>query len=202
MKPGGRLYRVAYCIVRVVFGIVYRFEVTGRERIPEGAALVCASHSKAFDPFYLAFAFTRKYRLYIMAKIELFRIPVLAPILRKLGMIGVDRGISDVSAIRATLNCLKGGGLVGIFPEGTRVSEDEAGASKRGAVWLAERAGVPLLPVYIPRRMSIFRRNPLVIGEPYVIEKIPGKRPTEGYTELADDLMSRIAALKPQPKSK
>jgi 1-acyl-sn-glycerol-3-phosphate acyltransferase len=95
--------------------------------------------------------------------------------------------------------CLKSGKKLGIFPEGTRSSEDGEVAPKVGAVRLAERNNAPLVPVYIPRNKKRFHRTTVVIGEPIYIEKIKGRRTKEQYDELADELMTKITQLGQQP---
>lgn len=199
MKPGYGFYRFCYRIAYFIIRIFYRFDIRGRENIPSGAAMVCANHSSQIDPFFVAFAFGIAYQMHIIAKAELFRIPVLSAILKKIGMISVDRGISDVSTVKKSLGYLKDGEKVVIFPEGTRVFEDDAGSAKIGAVKLAERAGAPIVPVFLPRKKPLFHKIPVVIGEPYIIEKHQKKRAAEDYAELIDDLMDRIKRLSPEP---
>jgi len=195
MKSGYRFYRVCYRLARVFISVFYRIRVTGKENIPEGAAMVCANHSSMIDPFLTAFAFGLKYQMHIIAKAELFRIPVISPILKKLGMISVDRGVMDASAVKAALRYLKDGEKVVIFPEGTRVHEDDAISAKAGAVKLAERTGVPVLPFFLPRKKPLFRRVALVIGEPYYIERQPDKRTSNDYALLSGELMEKINSL-------
>ena len=197
MKENYRFYRGCYRIVRALVGVVYWLRVTGRENVPEGAAIVCANHSSMIDPFLIAFAFGIDCHMHIVAKVELFRIPVLSPILKKLGMISVDRDISDVTTIRNVLTYLKNGEKVLIFPEGTRTSEDDAISAKSGAVKIAERTKVPLIPVYLPRKKPLFSKVPIVIGETYTVENLSCRRSAEDYLKLAGVLMGKIKALNP-----
>lgn len=195
MNASYKFYRKCYRVARFFFGIFYRIAVTGLEEIPDGAALVCANHSSNLDPFLVAFAFGITRQMHIIAKAELFRIPVLRTILGKLGMISVDRGTLDLSAVKTSLGYLKGGEKVLIFPEGTRVSDDDAVAAKIGSIKLAERAGVPIIPLFLPRKKPIFRKVRIIIGKPYRPEKREKKLTPEEYTALTDDLMGRIKGL-------
>ena len=195
MKSYDRFYRVCYYLVRAVFGIFYPMRVIGKENIPPGAAMICANHSSMADPFLIALIFGKDGHVHIIAKIEVFRIPVVSQILRKLRMISVDRGALDGTAAKSTLGYLKNSEKVLIFPEGTRVSEDDAASAKSGAVKLAERAGVPLVPLFLPRKKPLFRKVPLVIGEPYYIEKQAPKRSAGDYARLSDVLMENIKSL-------
>ena len=200
MTSGYRFYRFAYVLARAFYSFTYRIKVIGKENIPEGPCIICANHSGLIDPILLIFAFGRNNHLHIMAKIELYKIPVLSSILKKLEMICVDRKVTDVSAIKDSLRYLKNGEKIAIFPEGTRVSEDDTIAAKSGAVRLALKSGTPVIPVYIPRKKRVFGLNTLSIGEPYFIEKSSGKMSGDEYNVLADEIMGRIKALyKKQP---
>jgi len=195
MKSGYGFYKFCYCVARAALSIFYRIKITGKENIPSGAAMVCANHSSLMDPVLLAFAFGLGTHLRIIAKAELYRVPVLSAIIRRLGTIKVDRGGLDIQTIKDTLSCLNKGEKVAIFPEGTRKQEEIAGAAKNGAVKLSERAKVPLVPCYIPRKKPLFRKIHLIIGEPYYIANQKEKRSADDYANLADALMDRIAAL-------
>ena len=195
MKPDNGFYKVCYNFARAITAIFYRIKVSGKENIPEGAAMVCANHSSFIDPFLIAFAFGVKYHVHIITKAELFMIPIISSILRKLRMISVNRGVLDVTTIKSTLNYLKYGDKVVIFPEGTRVSKDDTVTAKVGAVKIAERAGVPLVPIFIPRKKPLFGKIQVIIGEPYYLSKQPQKRAPDDYARLSDILMGKIKAL-------
>ena len=195
MKPSYKFYKGIYRLVRAYISVFYRFTVIGLENIPEGAAVVCANHSANIDPFLVAIAFGIHNHMHVIAKIELFRIPVVSQILQKLGMISVNRGVLDANSVKSTFSYLKSGEKVVIFPEGTRVSEDDAVEAKAGAVKIADRTGAPLVPMFLPRKKPLFKRLPVVIGEPYYIEKQKQKRSIKDYSRLSDELMDKIKSL-------
>ena len=192
-----KFYRRCFKLAAPFINFFRPFEVSGRENMISGAALVCSNHSAMIDPFQIAVAFGIDTNIHVIAKIELFRIPVLAPVLRKLGMISVDRSINDIASIKASLGYLKNGEKVLIFPEGTRVQEYDANSAKSGAVKLAERTGAPVIPVFIPRKKPLFKKSTLVFGEPYHIYKPEEKRTPEEYKKLSEELMYKIQALDP-----
>lgn len=170
--------------------------IVGQEHIPEGAAMVCANHSSLLDPLLVALAFGKSEHLHFMAKKELFSVPVIGKIIVNAEAFPVDRGSNDLGAIRTAFRYLKTGCKVMLFPEGTRVSQDDAVAAKSGAVQLASRAKVPVVPVYVPRKKRIFRRTPIVIGPPYQIEHT-GR---EGLEPLSEQLMEKIYELKAESR--
>jgi 1-acyl-sn-glycerol-3-phosphate acyltransferase len=91
-----------------------------------------------------------------MAKEELFKVPVLAQVIRLYGAYPVSRGTGDRAAIRSALECLEKGWAVGVFLEGTRTPDGKIHDPKRGAALLAAKAKVPLLPVNISGAENIF----------------------------------------------
>ena len=188
------LYSLYYILIFPFFSLMHRVTVKGRENIPEGGAVICANHSSLKDPIALAFAMSLKYHPRFMAKIELMRIPILGFLLKKGGIFGVNRGNSDITAIKTAMKLLKDGEKVVIFPEGTRVESADESAAKTGAIMLASKIGVPILPVYIPRAKRLFKKIEVVIGEPYSIEKLRGG--SEAYSVYAKELMQKIEGLK------
>lgn len=187
-----RRFRLIYLLLWLPVKLLFPVRIKNRERVPAGAMILCAPHSSMIDPVLLMMALgIRRYPRF-MAKRELFEKPVLGSILRGMGVFPVDRGKADMQAIRTALGVLKEGGILGIFPEGTRVHAEEIGSARSGAIMLASHTGAPLLPVWLTRDKKPFRRVDVVFGEPYVLPRLPGG----SYQPYADELMARIGALR------
>ena len=103
----------------------------------------------------------------IMAKKELFDIPVLGWLITKVGAFPVDRQISDINAQKTALQLLKSGDKLLIFPEGTRIRNGKESHPHGGAVMIAARMGVPIVPVYLSTDKRFWRPLDVVFGEPY-----------------------------------
>lgn len=189
-----RVYWFFYLLVRPFFYIIHPWKTIGRENIPKGGALVCANHTRNSDPLYITYAFGRDHVLNIMAKDELKKWPIIGPILAKTGLIFVKRGQSDIGAIKTALKYLKKEGQLLIFPEGTR--HDETGEGKSGAVMIAIRSGVPIVPVYVPAKKKWFRRTSVTIGEPYYPFTEERRANSEDYRIATEVMMAHITALK------
>ena len=185
-------YRIAFCVIIPLVSLFYPLRIHHAERLPDGPLVVCAPHSSMVDPILLMTMLTIRRFPRFLAKKELFRIPLVGAFLRWIGTIPVDRGKADISPIKTALGILKDKGIIGIFPEGTRVQEERAAEAKTGAVMLASRTGAALLPVWLPRKKKIFRRVDVVIGEPYTLPKLRG---SSEYQVHADELMRRIGLL-------
>ena len=188
-------FHLLYCVVWPYFRLIHPVRAVGRENIPEGPAVICPNHTTAGDPFYVVFAFGFRWPMRAMAKMEIMRMPFIGWILSKAGVFGVNRDNTDLKAVKTAMKFLKEGDKLLMFPEGTRVHEGEDAQAKAGAALFATRAGVPLLPVYIQRKKKRFRRNTVVIGEPYNPE-YKGRQPTSDELQaIARDLMERVRAL-------
>jgi 1-acyl-sn-glycerol-3-phosphate acyltransferase len=125
-----------------------RLRVYGAERVPlTGACVLAANHIAAVDPFVLGTSSPRTIRF--MAKVELWRVPVVRSIIEHTGAFPVRRGQPDRAALQAARDVLRAGEMLGVFVEGTRQPTDEVGAARAGAAMLAVGEGAPILPVYI-----------------------------------------------------
>ncbi len=146
------IYRGIVGTAKVAFrALGQQIEVIGAENIPrEGAALIASNHIGYVDFVYVGLAAQpaggRLIRF--MAKKEIFDHPVGGVIMRGCKHIPVDRA-SGASSFREALKALRGGELVGIFPEATISRAMEVKEIKSGAVRLAASAKVPLIPVAV-----------------------------------------------------
>ena len=115
-------------------------KVRGTENEPtteQGAYLVIANHRTWADPIYLA-CVLKHGQPHFMAKKELFKIPLLNLLIRALGAYPVNRGGADVGAVKHTIEMLKAGVCVGMFPQGHRYNKVDPRKTpvKTGAAFL------------------------------------------------------------------
>jgi 1-acyl-sn-glycerol-3-phosphate acyltransferase len=188
-------YKICVTIAKLISFILYRVNIIGRENIPDGAAVVCSNHTSQRDPVFALHAFGYKQRLYPISKMENKTKPIIGWVLKKLGVIFIERGKSDIGAIKKSMQVLKDGEKLLIYPEGTRVKEGQTAEGKRGAIMLANRCNAPIVPVYVTAGgRTIFSRIRVVIGAPYKIET-EGKPSGEFMDEKVAELMEIIAQL-------
>lgn len=170
--------------------------VEGLENLPKDQpVLLCANHSSAVDPILLICAMRQDFPLRIMAKKQLMKIPVVGAFLRAIGVFGVDRGNSDIAAVKTSIQSLRDGWNLLVFPEGTRVKEPGSVDVKGGVGMMAIRSGVPLVPVFIGRDKRLFHRVSIIIGKPYDPVYTGRKGTAEDYQSNAEEIMRRAYAL-------
>ena len=188
-------YRITWCLCRAVLRVLRRWEVEGAGNLPAaGGVLVASNHVSYWDPLVVGCALHR--RIHYMGKAELFRIPVLKTIIVALGTFPVHREAFARDAIRATLELLAQGRVVGIFPEGTRSKSGELLKPQLGAALVALKGGVPILPVGLLGTRGVFGKVRVRIGKPLYFPEYAGKRPSkEVLEEVSNRVMGEIRAL-------
>jgi 1-acyl-sn-glycerol-3-phosphate acyltransferase len=173
--------RPLYAVVKLIVGpflrVWYRLRIAGAEHVPDtGAAIIAPNHKSLYDSFFIAMATRRHLRF--MGKSELFEGP-FGRLLVRLGAFPVRRGESDQEALETARTVLRQGGLLSLFPEGTRVRDpDTLGSPRRGAGRLAIEARAPLVPCAITGTERLFA-GPLPRPGRVQIAFVPAIAPAE-----------------------
>ncbi len=162
-------YDTAKKLIGPLIIALYRIQVTGQENEPGAPYITCANHSSFVDPALLACCLKNPQRF--VARSTLARFKILNWLFTNAKVITIQRGKSDVAAIRAIISVVKDGDCVGIFPQGTRMRRvmPETSQVQGGLGLIAASTEVPVLPVsIITKRLmpGIFRRTKIVIGKP------------------------------------
>ena len=193
-----RIQKILGPLVRFLFPIT----LEGAENLPDDRpVMLCANHSSAWDPILFVAAIWTGYPLRIMAKKQLLRIPILGSILKAIGVFAVDRGNSDILAVKTAIQSLKQGWNLLIFPEGTTVRNGIGKAdglpahAHSGAAVIGVRTGAILVPVFVDGEKRTFHRTRIIIGQPYT-PVYTGRRGTaEEMQKIADELLREVYAL-------
>ena len=191
-----KFYRVLHVLFWPLMQLLFPFRLEGLENLPRDRAVVlCANHAHLIDPVTICFALPRDYPIRIMAKKELFERPFLRWLITKLGAFPVDRGHSDLNAVKTAIRAVRDGQNLLVFPEGTRVAKEGDAQPKGGVVMIAMRTGAPLVPVYVGTKKKLFHRTRVVIGEPYEPKTATRHGTAEEYQAYADEIVRRAYAL-------
>jgi 1-acyl-sn-glycerol-3-phosphate acyltransferase len=202
-KPKSGLYKVIKFVLTYPLRFLCNMRVRGTENEPttdQGAYLVIANHRTWADPIYLC-CVLKHGQPHFMAKKELFKIPLLNLLIRALGAYPVNRGGADVGAIKHTIEMLKAGVCVGMFPQGHRYNKVDPRKTpvKTGAAMIALKAGVPVLPVFIKEKNNkhfFLCRKEVIVGKPITIEEMNYNPEAPGeYQRVADYLFERVCEL-------
>ena len=165
------IYTVAKKALSGLAKLVFNIHVHGSENEPaEGGYIAVANHISFLDVFVTAVAVKRQIRF--MAKKELFNNKFLNWVLRGIGMVPVDRGASDIQAMRTCMEVLKEGRLLGIFPQGHRYKEDDHRELQNGAAMMALRARPVVVPVHVSAPAKLFRKVTIRVGDPVDLSDI------------------------------
>jgi 1-acyl-sn-glycerol-3-phosphate acyltransferase len=223
---------VAYWIMKAIISpflfLLWRIRVEGREHVPsDGPVILAANHQSFCDSFFLPFVVRR--RVTYVAKAEYFDSWKTAWFFRAAGQIPMNRSGGDASqrALDTATEVLAGGGVLAIYPEGTRAPDPRLHKGKTGVARLSLGCDVPVIPVGIigtrkvqpPGSMVMrpFRTVTVRFGPPLVYQAAgrtittgqccPGATPGDGSTieldqeglrALTDALMADIASLSGQ----
>ena len=119
-------------------------------------------------------------------------------LMKGMGCIKIDRNIADVEAMRTGCDIVKGGHLLAIFAQGQIQRSGNFETFKAGAVLLAVKAGVPIVPVYLSQREHWWQRKVVVIGDSFDCrERCKKKFPSmQDIDKLTEDLLLEMKALK------
>ena len=157
-----------------------RWTAEGREHVADGPLILASNHLGNVDPMVLAVAVRRRH-VRFMAKAELFEGP-LSPFVRSWGAFPVRRGGSDREAMRLAEATVRAGGLLGMFPEGTRSATGALGEIHGGTAVIALRTNTPILPCRLtntnllgkPRSLWPRPRVSARFGAPIAAAREPG----------------------------
>ncbi len=146
-----RTYRNIVRLVRPLVKALTVREWAGAENLPEGGFIAISNHIGDADPFaFIHFLIDHGIYPAILAKRELFKIPVVGRLLTAIGVIPVDRGtVGARLSIESATMALKAGTCVVIYPEGTHTYDPELWpmTAKTGTARLALRSGAPVVPI-------------------------------------------------------
>ncbi|MDQ1909440.1 lysophospholipid acyltransferase family protein [Paenibacillus sp. GD4] len=192
------LYRFLRQLFRIMFGTLYRLQVSGLENIPrQGGVVLCANHTSNFDPPLLGSPLTRE--VHYMAKAELFDVPVLGWVLPRIRAFPVKRGGVSKESIRLSLQLLKDGNILGIFPEGSR--SNEGGMGKKGAAMFALKSGATVIPAAIVGGYKLFRPMKVIYGPPVDLSEF-AEGGSDSLEQATDKIMTAIRSMVKEHESK
>ncbi len=190
-------YRIACSLLTAIIRLLWGQWASCCKFIPDtGPVILAGNHISSWDAILLGLACRRE--VHFLAKQELFRNRLFGHVLRKVNVIPLSRDGSDTQALRRAIEILKRGGVLALFPEGTRSKTGQLGKAKSGAGYVACASGASVIPVQIRGSDKMWRsflnRGELrvLFGKPMRVEG-PATRKT--YHDVTLRVMDAIAAL-------
>jgi len=205
--PTFPVYRLTRVFSRLFFSVWNRFESHGSEHLPPtGGCVIASNHASFLDPPVIGVGLPAR-MVRFLGRDTLYRSRFMRWYLPAIGVVPLDRSRGDIGALRKAIQLLKGGEVLGLFPEGTRTTDGQLQPPKGGIGFLIAKAGVPVVPAYVDGTFQAFPRDTRRI-KPAQIRVFYGPpiQPAEvaalaeqddGYLKIGQLVMDRIAALKP-----
>jgi 1-acyl-sn-glycerol-3-phosphate acyltransferase len=195
-------YLLGYSLSKALAKTFFNYRVIGAENmIEEGPCIIAANHCSYLDPPLVGVACKRA--IHYLARKSLLDVPVLGSILPQLNVIPVDQKNADRSALMGSIRVVKNGGVVLIFPEGTRSADGCLQPAQPGIGMIIAKTGAPVVPILIEgshqalSRKATFPRGVQIqatVGAPF--------RPTPDtdggkhhYNQMAAEVVSVLAKL-------
>ena len=184
-----KAHKVLAPLIRFFSGI----KVHGKENIPkEGGYMLCSNHIAVRDVLLIGATCPRQIKF--VAKKELFAIPILRSIMKAFGAVKLDRGGTDVGALRKSVELIEQGDIVSIFPQGHRYPAADPSTTpiKNGAGMVSYRSGCDVIPVFIKtkgNKYGIFKRTEIFYGKPIKNSALGFKNGGSDEYKIATDII-------------
>ncbi len=202
------IFKLTRLLISAIFRLYFRIEYQGLENVPqEGALIFAPNHVSYLDPIWVSIPINRPLRY--MTWDRMTRKPLLGSVLRAYGAfpVKVDKASGDRAALRQSLEQLRAGGGLVIFPEGGRTRDGILMPFKPGVIRLALDTKAPIVPVTIiggykaysphhliprPYKLKVVYHEPLRLAPP-----ANHSRNKDYEREQAKNLQSKVASVLP-----
>jgi len=204
-------YRLGWFFFRAVYATYFRYRVIDSHHVPtDGPVILAANHASFIDPPLIGSGIHRMVNY--LARDTLFKVPIVSAMLRSWKVVPVDREGGGGAGLKAILDRLLNGGVILLFPEGTRSSDGQLRPAKSGIGLAVIKSTAPVVPVRVfgtyeayhrglkwprPRRVAVRYGRPLDFEVLRAEAKTcPKPRLKQIYQQVADEIMAAIAELK------
>lgn len=203
------VYRAGWLLGGFLFKVILGVRYVDGEKVPrDGALVVAPNHRSYIDPPLAGCGIPRE--LHFFAKAELFEVPLLGSLIRAYNALPVKRGEADRRALALSLDVVRKGGGLMVFPEGTRSKTGAYLAPKLGVAMIAARGGARISPVFVGtaggmrtllRSMLRIERIEVRYGDPLEVPPLEGAK-NAAYQALAEEVIARIQALEARTRAR
>jgi 1-acyl-sn-glycerol-3-phosphate acyltransferase len=210
-------YFIGWSLFRLIYATYFRWRVYNPENVPPtGPVILASNHASFIDPPLVGSGLHRPVNY--LARESLFRFPILGAILRSWNAVPVDREGGGAAGLRAILDRLLAGGAILLFPEGTRTKDGQLQPARSGIGLTVIKSNAPVVPVRVfgtfeafsrfhkfpmPHRIAVKYGQPIdFTGLREEAKTCTKPRLKQIYQQVADRIMSEIAALEPHTEKR
>jgi 1-acyl-sn-glycerol-3-phosphate acyltransferase len=195
-------------VARVILRLIANIELIDFDRVPKtGTVIVVSNHLGRLDAM-LGYILIDRTDVIMMVAEKYEKSPLWRWVGKKLDVIWINRFEADIRALRETTRRLQQGGILAVAPEGTRSPTEALQYGKPGAVFLAAKANVPIIPVILTgtedrvvnARLRRLQRLDITVraGELFSLPPLDRKNRDAYMAAQTDEIMCRIGALLPE----
>jgi len=203
-------HKILRAVVRLIINLIARVKITGFENLPSsGGFVIAANHIGRLDAA-LAYYLLDRSDIIMMVAEKYQKYAFFRGLVKLTNGMFVDRYNADIRTVRETLRRLNQGQVLTVTPEGTRSRSGKLIEGKQGGIYLAMKAGVPILPVgvtgtddaIVVDRLKHFKRLDIqaVAGRTFTLPPVSGLDREAAMQKYTDEVMCRIAALLPEDR--
>lgn len=195
-------------LVRLIFNIIARVDVTGYENLPKEGSFVIATNHLGFVDAPIAFYALDRWDLFVMVAEKWREIAILRWLGKHLNIIFIDRFNPDIKTLRKTIKLMEEDNILVIAPEGTRSKVGALIEAKPGVSYLATKLNRPIVPVALAGtedevllgNLKRLKRTRVTVtaGPAFTLPPLPKEGRDEALKEYTDEIMCHIAALLPE----
>jgi 1-acyl-sn-glycerol-3-phosphate acyltransferase len=196
------IYKASRGLCRLLLTIFYDYKAYGLRNVPRtGGCLTVANHESYLDPVLVGLQIPRV--MAFMAKSELFENGIFGWYIRQLNAFPVRQGKGDIGAVRETIEILRNGNILNIFPEGSRTEDGKLQKIQSGSSLVIRKAAVPVVPAIIegsyecwPRGRKLPRtgRIRVIYGPPMILHDLKPAEITARIQSAFEHLQQQLAA--------
>lgn len=182
-----RIFILIHLFEKYIFRLLFPYKRHGNlKKYNEGPIILVGNHYSLLDMAYACRVTDRP--IHFIAKDSLWKGGILKWFVNKVECIPVKRDGSDVQAIKSSMKILKEGGVINIYPEGTRNhSYKDLLPFRSGAAALSIKTQTPIIPVVQIKKMKLFRKRDVIYGDPIEFREFYGKKLSKADIEECDN---------------
>jgi 1-acyl-sn-glycerol-3-phosphate acyltransferase len=195
-------------LIRLLFNIIARVDVTGYEYLPKDTSFVIATNHLGIVDVPIAYYALDRWDMFVLIADKWQNVPLFRWVGKYFNFIFIDRYNADIKALRKVISLMEENNILVIAPEGTRSRVGSLIEAKPGVSYLASKLDRPIVPVAIAGtedkalfgNLKKLRRSHVTVtaGPAFTLPPLPRQNRDEALKQYTDEIMCHIAALLPE----